>query len=217
MLLVRARTSYLVAKGRVKLDSSCLRNSSLPVEQQSSISYGQLWSFDLATVHSCDHTTAGFLLGGRSSLAPTQTKEKKRFQSNRGGVVGKHSTGWAQPASLPVIISLRATKLLAVLLPLLLLTTCSAEQGPAGPSGPQGAAGPQGQVGPQGEAGAQGPSGPQGVKGELGEAGPPGPPGPKGEAGAAGPHGPKGETGPPGRRRVLHQSNRHRRTVHAKK
>jgi hypothetical protein len=114
-------------------------------------------------------------------------------------------------------ISMRAIKLLGVLLPLaLLLSACSGEQGSTGPSGPQGVAGPQGSAGaqgpvgppgatgsagPQGEAGAQGPSGPQGVKGERGDMGPPGPPGQIGEAGPSGPPGPKGETGnvgPPG-------------------
>jgi hypothetical protein len=107
---------------------------------------------------------------------------------------------------------MRAAKLLAIILPIVLLVGCSAEQGPAGPSGPQGAAGPQGPAGgqgpggppgpagPQGDAGPQGPAGPQGVKGDRGEAGPKGeagPPGPKGEIGAAGPPGPKGEAGSP--------------------
>ena len=110
---------------------------------------------------------------------------------------------------------MRITKLVTVILPIVLLVGCSADQGPAGPAGPQGAAGPQGPVGgqgpggppgpagPQGDAGAQGPAGPQGVRGDRGEAGPKGeagPPGPKGETGAAGPPGPKGEAGAAGPR-----------------
>lgn len=82
---------------------------------------------------------------------------------------------------------MRITKLVTVILPIVLLVGCSADQGPAGPAGPQGVAGPQGPVGgqgpggppgpagPQGDAGAQGPAGPQGVRGDRGEAGAPGP------------------------------------------
>jgi hypothetical protein len=58
---------------------------------------------------------------------------------------------------------MRATKLFPVLLPFILLTACSGEQGPAGLSGPQGAAGPQGSTGAPGPGGPPGSAGCQGA------------------------------------------------------
>lgn len=82
---------------------------------------------------------------------------------------------------------------------LLILSSCTGQQGLVGPQGIQGVQGLKGdEGGPQGEKGEQGPQGIQGVQGPQGLPGATGPQGIQGTQGPAGPQGDIGPQGPPG-------------------
>jgi hypothetical protein len=68
----------------------------------------------------------------------------------------------------------RARRIAAGLVAVLLITACEGPEGPAGPTGPQGPQGAQGVQGPAGPQGPQGAQGPPGVQGLPGPAGAPG-------------------------------------------